>query len=211
LRLSARSGPFSVLEIAIALARLPGRLERDLDEEIRIASDLYERYQRGEFAENEVLAKYGDPPRMRPLVGSGEDPQQLASTNMPGLRGITLWHGLVALDEMATRRYVKNCGLAGCERVWSEWFAPPVIDLAAETPRKPPRKRRDQVRPEIIAALPSLVGSKEWDAASDKQRCRIVDQHLKKSPGWCKVTTLRRAVKGYKQNHVLSPLSPLSK
>jgi hypothetical protein len=128
---------------------------------------------------------------------------------MPGGIGITWWHGVVALDRRAAQRYVKNCGLAGAERVLIEWFGekakgalqtpPAAAPTAPEPPRKHQRKRpRNAKRWEIAGALASLVGSTDWEAASDKQRCRLVDSHLNKSKGWCKPTTLRRAVDDYK-------------
>jgi hypothetical protein len=42
-----------VIEIAQALARLPGRLEFDRDEAHRIGEDMYDAFERGEFTDEE--------------------------------------------------------------------------------------------------------------------------------------------------------------
>jgi hypothetical protein len=61
-----RPGPFTSLDIAYALARLPGRLEIDRDEANRILDDITERYERGEFADDEIMVEVA-PQQLEPL------------------------------------------------------------------------------------------------------------------------------------------------
>jgi hypothetical protein len=54
--------------------------------------------------------------------------------------------------------------------------------------------RRDEKRPEIAGAVAALADSTGWQGSSDKERCRLVERHLKKPAGWCSQRTLGRAV-----------------
>lgn len=67
---------------------------------------------------------------------------------------------------------------------------------AAQTPNqaKPRKTRGDATRPDIAKAVAALAGSDNWENASHKERCRLVDKHLGKPDGWCKVRTLGRAI-----------------
>jgi hypothetical protein len=111
---------FYIFEIAQALAREPDRLEVDWDEAHRISATIYDAYMRGEFAEEEVMVRYGDPPRIGSIAEAKQDAM---------LRGMEwtdvypmLWYAAVALTESATKRFVGGCGLAGASRVLLEWF-----------------------------------------------------------------------------------------
>jgi hypothetical protein len=55
-------------------------------------------------------------------------------------------------------------------------------------------RRRDEKRPDIIRAIEALAGSPEWEQASGKARCRLVERHLDQPPGWCSTRTLVRAM-----------------
>jgi hypothetical protein len=68
------------------------------------------------------------------------------------------------------------------------------------------RPRRDARRSEIHMAVVALRDMEDWRAASDKIRCRLVEQHLGKPGGWCTPSTLRRAM----QDAESAPLSPLA-
>jgi hypothetical protein len=50
------SEPIYIVELAKTLARVPGRLKHDREEAKRIAADVYQRYRRGEFRDDEILA-----------------------------------------------------------------------------------------------------------------------------------------------------------
>jgi hypothetical protein len=182
--------PIFIGDLARSLARLPGRLEFDREEAVRIATDIAERYLRGEFADEEVVAMAGDPPRFIPYVHTGE--------YRAGTINANLWYAAVALTPPAVRRYLERCGLAGAPRVLAEWFGLVQPQPAGDPPKR--ARRRDEKRPEIIAALPRLINSSEWKDAADKERCRAVERELDRPAGWCTPRTLSRAMAGYKKS-----------
>jgi hypothetical protein len=63
-----------------------------------------------------------------------------------------------------------------------------------DAPKKERKVRRDEKRPEIARAVADLKDSKEWQEASDKKRCRMVEGQLGKPRDWCSPRTLRRAM-----------------
>ena len=128
-------GPFYIFEIAYALARQPGRLETDQDEAKRIAKDIAERYLRGEFEHQEVVAKFGDPPRFVPYANTGEyDPETI---------NLNLWYVAVALTYPGAKRYIENCGLAGAARLLREWFGERLAVGERRRPGPTPKKRNE--------------------------------------------------------------------
>jgi hypothetical protein len=146
-----RPDPLYVYYLALALARLPGRLEVDHDEANRILDDIAEQYERGDFAENEVLASYlGPPPGLRSLAeikqdaeGRGEPSPSLGEIRVCGI-----------LSYAAAKRYVEASGLAGAPRVLREWFGagsavkPTLAELDAWMRENvaPGTKRDDAIR-----------------------------------------------------------------
>lgn len=114
-------GPFYISEIAQKLARQPGRLGFDLDEAHRIAGDIYDWYARGKFSEQEIVARYGDPPRFGPIARAEEARQRGKGWQEIDLG---LWYAAIALTRTGAKRYVEGCGLAGAARLLSEWFGP---------------------------------------------------------------------------------------
>jgi hypothetical protein len=115
-----RPGPFYIIEIARALARKPGRVEVDREEAHRITDDIAERYLRGEFGDDDVVADHaGPPPARRSLAEIKEDARrrgEIWCLSQPE------WREAYMLTTSAARRYVEGCGLAGAARVQKEWF-----------------------------------------------------------------------------------------
>lgn len=117
-----RPGPFLVMEIARALARLSGRVEVDLDEAYRITDDMAAWYLRGEFSEHEVVAlagEPGEPPILRTIAEIANDAQRRGESYSLSQQE---WRMAWMLTAPAARRYVDGCGLAGAPRVSREWF-----------------------------------------------------------------------------------------
>jgi hypothetical protein len=214
--LPARLGPFDVLEIAQALARQPDRLEIDRDEARRIGDDMFGAFERGEFAADEVVVRFGEPSRIMPIARAAEEAKR-AGYNWDDMHP-SLWYRAAALTYPAAKRYVESCGLASAPRLLGEWFpdaiSPTQTDAAAPpTPASPnrptaaavdkepgaraakPRKRRsDETRSAIIEALVVIDGSEDWKNSKYGGRCRLVEQHLVKPKGWCTLRTLGRAI-----------------
>jgi hypothetical protein len=75
--------------------------------------------------------------------------------------------------------------------------------VATVTRRQP---RRDAKRAEIRTAVAALRDMEDWRTSSDKMRRRLVDRPLDKPAGWCRQSTLRRAM----QSAEGAPLLPLA-
>ena len=58
---------------------------------------------------------------------------------------------------------------------------------------------RNEKRSEIRRAIEGLCHAEEWEKATDKDRCHLVEKLLDKQKGWCAITTLRRALSELKQ------------
>jgi hypothetical protein len=178
---------FLIGEIARAVARLPGRLEFDRDEATRIAEQMYEWYEQGRIGESEVLAQVEPAPAAyRPLKQVIEDAQP---ENGNWQLSLDEWRSCY-LTRSATRRYLEGCRLIGASRTLTEWFSDPA---AAADPR-PPRRRRDEKRPEIAQAVAAVKNSPKWETARNKDRARIIERHLGHPEGWCSLRTLGRAI-----------------
>jgi hypothetical protein len=147
-----RPGPFYVSELAVALARLPGRLEFDRDEADHIAYDMLQARERGDFADEEVVARYGDPALFVPISQIPEEPGGLGPALAPEFIRKTLWYAAVALTYPAAKRYIERCGLAGAARLLAEWF-----DEAKET--GPPGAGKTGVAPPRRGTRPTLRNS----------------------------------------------------
>ena len=116
-----RPGPFVCGQIALALARQPGRLEIDEDEAYRILNQIIACWEHREFAQDEVVVLFGEPPQLQPLDLVLEHAKQ---------RGEPLdlwprreWRDGIMLTATAARRYLEGCGLAGAPRILREWFS----------------------------------------------------------------------------------------
>jgi hypothetical protein len=108
---------FKFGEIADALARRPGRQEVDRAESARIGADLVEWFHRGEFAAEEVLASFDDPPHFRPLKPSLDDARRQAERD-----GRLEWRELI-LTRPALKTYLVRTSLDGASRLFREWFS----------------------------------------------------------------------------------------
>ena len=141
-----RSGPFYIMKLARALARLPRRAEWDTDEAYRIADDIAESYFCGEFGDDEVVAYAGDPPSLRTLA----EIEEVARSRGDNWQ-LSHWELAVAcfLTAPATRRYLESCGFAGALRVLRESFGaaeaaiPEATKLEASAPRELEELQRD--------------------------------------------------------------------
>jgi hypothetical protein len=122
---------FKFGEIADALARNPGRQEVDMAESARIAGNLVEWFNCGEFADEEVLASFDDPPHFRPLRPSLEDVQRQAEQDCR-----LDWRELI-LTRPALKTYLERTSLDGASRLLHEWF--PDADRSRG---KPPTAKR---------------------------------------------------------------------
>ncbi len=115
-----RPGPFECAQLSLALARLPGRFERDEDEAYRILNHIIASYKRGVFADDEVVVLFvepGEPPQLRPVKSLPEDARREIED------GASLWRdGAVMLTSSATKRYLEASTLAGAPRVLVDWF-----------------------------------------------------------------------------------------
>lgn len=112
-----RPGPFVSGQIALALARVPGRMERDEDEAYRILDHIIASYKRGEFTDEEVVVRFGDPPQLRTLKSLPED----ARGEIESLSRL-IWRDAVMLSFGAAKRYVETSSLAGAPRLLVDWF-----------------------------------------------------------------------------------------
>lgn len=134
--MAAHPGPFTFLDIAYALARLPGRLEVDRDEAGRILDDITERYANGDFAEDEIMVQVA-PHQLQPLKTVLENAQGRGELG-PSLEEIRVG-GI--LSHAAAKRYVQASGLTGAARLLAEWFEPsPEAGASVRTPSKTRRK-----------------------------------------------------------------------
>ncbi len=61
--------------------------------------------------------------------------------------------------------------------------------------RKARKRRSDETRPLIKEAIRVLQTSRDWTSIGDGERCRRVEEHLKKPTGWCKPRSFGRAKK----------------
>jgi hypothetical protein len=107
-------------EIADELARKPGRREVDKAETQRIGIELVQWFERGEFADDEVLAPFGDPPHFRPLKPLLEDARRQAER--VGRRIELEWRELI-LTRPALRTYLERSTLDGAPRLLRERFS----------------------------------------------------------------------------------------
>jgi len=197
---------FRMGQVALRLARLPDRMDRDEEEARKILDDLIVWWRCGEFAEDEIV-----------VFVDGR-----FSSITPWLEEVEhnhLWQDAVLLTRPAVKRYLEHSTLPSARRLLAEWFAGALSSTgdalgelaptssSVEAPAskqeglpekgahsKSRKSRRDEKRPEIAQAVASLAELKVWGQSSDKERCELVEQHLKKSRGWCSVSTLRRAI-----------------
>jgi hypothetical protein len=112
-----RPGPFVCGQIALALARVPGRMERDEDEAYRILDHIIASYKRGEFTDDEIMVFFGKPPQIRTLKSLPEDARgEIESLFRP------IWRDAVMLSFSAAKRYLEASTLAGAPRLLFDWF-----------------------------------------------------------------------------------------
>jgi hypothetical protein len=145
-----RPGPFVCGQIALALARVPGRLERDEDEAYRILDHIIASYRRGEFTDEEVVVWFGEPSQLRTLKSLPEDARgEIESLFLP------IWREAVMLTFDAAKRYLEASTLAGARRLLDDWF----------TDNASPRSSH---RPEGSAnsSRPTAARLDEWMAAN---------------------------------------------
>ena len=113
-----RPGPFVCGQIALALARVPGRFERDEDEAYRILNHIIASYERGEFADDEIVVLFGEPRQLRTLKSLPEVARrEIESLFLP------IWRDAVMLTFDAAKRYLEASTLAGAHRLLDDWFA----------------------------------------------------------------------------------------
>jgi hypothetical protein len=183
-------------QLAAGLARLPGRLEFEEAEAYRILHQITVWYARGEFAADEVLVIFGEPPQLRPLREIEEQGAKISTFE---------WREGIMLTRAACKRYLERSTLQGAPRLIREWFSIPTsggLQGAADVTKAPEqgphtkarRPRRDEKRSKIVVAVNALAQSKRWQESRDKERCQLVDLHLGWPKGSCKLSTLRRAV-----------------
>jgi hypothetical protein len=140
-----RLGPFSIYDLARAIARLPGRAEVDKQEAIRITDDIAEWYLRGEFHDDEVVAYVayvaGEPPALRSLA---EIKDVVRRRGEDWCLSQPEWRTVCLLTAPAALRYLEGCGYDGAPRVRREWFggAEAAIPEATQSEAPLPRKGR---------------------------------------------------------------------
>jgi hypothetical protein len=129
----ARSGPFSISEIAEVLAHQRPTLSLQVSEAaLRIAQGMFECFKRGEFEDHEVLVRTGFPPRFEPLadVRAGGKDWYFAPLTKIDLR---MWYSSVSLAYPAAERYLKCCGFPNA-RIALEWLNTPALVLTSQPP-----------------------------------------------------------------------------
>jgi hypothetical protein len=121
---------FRMAEVALRLARLPGRMERDEDEALRILGDLIAWYKRGEFAEHEVVVFIDDP-----LGFISVTPR------LDEVESLQLWRDAVMLTRDAVERYLDGSSLGGARRLRHEWFSRETSKKGKPGPKADIRKQ----------------------------------------------------------------------
>lgn len=111
-------GPFGCGQIALGLSRRPGRQEADQEEADRILNQIKAWWHRGQFADDEVVARFGDPPQLRPLA---ELVRQQAARWDPSLLE---WRYCILLTFAAAKRFVEASTVDAAHRLLHEWFTP---------------------------------------------------------------------------------------
>jgi hypothetical protein len=133
---------FGFDEIALALARRPGRLEVDVAEHNRILRHLADWVRRDKFDAPDVVVLSGYPPDFVPLAPllpveilvtpgtlirrRGEGPPGPIAVTHLATPSETLY-----LRRRAARQYVENSTLEGAARVMREWFPEAAVPLPA--------------------------------------------------------------------------------
>ncbi len=145
--MTAHLGTFTFPDIAYALARLPGRLQIDHEEANRILDDIAQRYDRGYFADDEVMVQVapGQFELLKTVLesaqGRGEPGLPLAEIRVCGI-----------LTFAAAKRYVQESRLAGATRLLDEWSdAAPASGASVRSP--PKTRRRPGPKPVLREAI----------------------------------------------------------
>ena len=118
--------------IALRLSRVPGRLEKDEEEAIRILDNLAHWCARGEVSPDEVLVidVIENPPSFKPAVPRLADSY---SEILP-----IDWRDIVILSRRATGRFLANCQLLGASRLMLEFgFNGDIAKPRAPTSKSP--------------------------------------------------------------------------
>jgi hypothetical protein len=127
---------FSFRQIALKLARLPGRLKVDQDEAYRVLHELIAWYERQEFAEDEVLVIVDDPPRFVPLKPRFDEMEREYRAECRPM--LQFWQDAVMLTRAALKRYLERSTLEGAPRLLQEWFFSDAATPAMRTiPKRP--------------------------------------------------------------------------
>jgi hypothetical protein len=176
-------------QLAAGLARLPGRLEFEEAEAYRILHQITVWYARGEFAADEVLVIFGEPPQLRPLREIEEQGAKVSTFE---------WREGIMLTRVACKRYLERSTLQGAPRFIRERFSIPTsgdlqgaadvtklteVNISAASPRKRGRKPEqfERVKAAMIADMqdpsrpnPENMIEKEWEATygASRDTCR---------------------------------------
>lgn len=133
-------------QIAARLARQPGRLEFDQDEAYRILNHLIGCFERGEFADDEVVVLADDSPRFCPLKPRLEEVEQECSTEGPPI--LQFWRDAAMLTRPALRRFLEHSTLGGAPRLLREWYSDEAISQPrAGCGRRPATNKNRDTRP----------------------------------------------------------------
>jgi hypothetical protein len=140
----------SFLEIAYALARPPGRLEIDFDEASRYLDDIADRYERGYFADDEVMVMVA-PGEFQPLRKVLEDARRRGEIG-PSLGEIRICGYLTDAAAKRLIRLLQASGLSSATRILTEWSE---LDASDRRPSKARGKPGPQpkLRESIIARM----------------------------------------------------------
>jgi hypothetical protein len=67
-------------------------------------------------------------------------------------------------------------------------------DEQARSAKGKRKRRHNEKRPEIVQAIAALAETSAWKNAGAKERCKLVEEHLKRDAGWCRPRTLDHAI-----------------
>jgi hypothetical protein len=162
-----RPGPFYIFEIAQALTRQPGDIAIDRDKARAISDEMFDMYERGEFREEEVVVRYGNPPRIGTIAEAKKDAGDSWDEIHPNF-----WYAAVALTYPAAKRYVESCGLAGAERLLKQWFT----EAATPDPMPPEPQGVSDNASDVEAAAP--VTGKRKPGPEPKLRTNLCGKML---------------------------------
>jgi hypothetical protein len=105
---------FHIRAVALRLSRRPGHLETDEEEAYRILLHLMASYDRGEFADDELVVLVEEAPHIVP--SKGRLAQEYGSA-IP----LLIWRDAVLMTRPAVERFLRRCGLHGAPRLLTEW------------------------------------------------------------------------------------------